>query len=98
MKQLTGLEIRRRRKLMGLTQPEMAKLLGISLRTLASYETGGPIPKSKINFLHRALYPELYEEETPTLDPGAIINQAFIHLQKQIDQLKQEIKELKKSL
>lgn len=44
---MRGEEIRKKREELKLTQEELAEILGISVRTLISYEKGGVIPNSK---------------------------------------------------
>lgn len=39
------------RRLLGITQKELAEKIGVSLKTITNYETGGVIPDSKIQML-----------------------------------------------
>ncbi|MDB0600282.1 helix-turn-helix transcriptional regulator [Tenacibaculum maritimum] len=52
---ITGEEIRRKRKEMGLTQKELAKKIGISFQTINGYENGKKIPSTKYQILDKAL-------------------------------------------
>ncbi len=44
---MNALEIKKRRKELGLTQAGLAKKLGVSLKTVGNYEKGGEIPETK---------------------------------------------------
>ena len=44
---MNALEIKEKRKKLGLTQDELAKKLGVSLKTISNYEKGEVIPESK---------------------------------------------------
>lgn len=48
-------EIKRLRESLGLTQADLAKRIGVSLKTITNYETGGGIPASKQEILRLAL-------------------------------------------
>ncbi|WP_159799261.1 helix-turn-helix transcriptional regulator [Flavobacterium sp. MK4S-17] len=54
---MEGFEIKQRREQMGLTQKELADLIGCSRETIINYEKGRPIPKSKSEILHKVLEP-----------------------------------------
>lgn len=49
------LEIKENRKRLGLTQQELADLLGVSKNTIVNYEKGMKIPDSKIPILNKVL-------------------------------------------
>ncbi|MGV3459891.1 MAG: helix-turn-helix domain-containing protein [Flavobacterium sp.] len=51
-------EIRERREKLGLTQKELADMIGSSRETVINYEKGRPIPKSKLDILYRVLAPD----------------------------------------
>lgn len=53
---MTGEEIKRFRKSKGLTQEQLAKIIGVSKRTILNYEKGEMIPKTKINILKEIIY------------------------------------------
>lgn len=55
---ISGLEIKQSREKLGLTQKELADLIGSSRETIINYEKGKPIPKSKSEILHRVLEPD----------------------------------------
>lgn len=52
---MNALEIRENRKRLGLTQKELAKKIGVSLKTISNYEKGEVIPESKKALLHKVL-------------------------------------------
>lgn len=52
---MNGNEIRKKREQLGLTQSELAALIGVSLRTIQNYEKDGVIPSSKSEILHNVL-------------------------------------------
>ena len=56
---MNDLDIKKIRTDLGLTQVEFAKRLGISMRTVQNWESGGAIPESKHEIL-RALMPQQY--------------------------------------
>jgi len=55
---MNALEIKQKRKKLGLTQEELAKKLGVSLKTISNYEKGEVIPESKKELLHKILNSE----------------------------------------
>ncbi|NDI99580.1 helix-turn-helix transcriptional regulator [Flavobacterium sp. LaA7.5] len=55
---ISGLEIKQHREKLGLTQKELADLIGASRETIINYEKGRPIPKSKSEILHKVLEPD----------------------------------------
>ena len=57
-------EIRQKREGLGLTQKELADLIGASRETIINYEKGKPIPKSKSEILRKVLEPgSVYDKE-----------------------------------
>lgn len=48
-------KIREKREELGLTQSELATLIGVSLRTIQNYEKDGVIPSSKYEILRNVL-------------------------------------------
>jgi len=52
---MEGSQIRERREKLGLTQKELADMIGSSRETVINYEKGRPIPKSKLDILKRVL-------------------------------------------
>ena len=55
---MEGLEIKKRREELGLTQKELADLIGASRETIINYEKGRPIPNSKSEILNKVLAPD----------------------------------------
>lgn len=55
---MDGLEIKKRRELLGLTQKELGDLIGSSRETIINYEKGRPIPNSKSEILNKVLQPD----------------------------------------
>lgn len=56
---MNNIEIIKKRKELGFTQEELAKKLGVSLKTISNYEKGNVIPYSKKALLHEILNPEI---------------------------------------
>lgn len=52
---MNALELKQKRKKCGLTQGELAKLIGVSVKTIVNYENGEVIPISKHAILHSVL-------------------------------------------
>jgi len=52
---MDALEIKQHRERLGLTQKELADLIGASRETIINYEKGKPIPKSKLDILNKVL-------------------------------------------
>ena len=52
---MNGLAIKQGREKLGLTQKQLADLIGASRETIINYEKGRPIPKSKSEILHKVL-------------------------------------------
>lgn len=52
---MEGSQIREKREKLGLTQKELADMIGSSRETVINYEKGRPIPKSKLDILKRVL-------------------------------------------
>ncbi len=55
---MDGVEIKQKREELGLTQKELADLIGASRETIINYEKGKPIPKSKSEILNKVLQPD----------------------------------------
>lgn len=66
---MEGSEIKKRRKKLGLTQPELAKKLGVSVNTIVNYENGRKIPESKISILKLVLDTPLNKQESEISSP-----------------------------
>jgi len=52
---MEGLDIKKRRDELGLTQKELGDLIGASRETIINYEKGKPIPRSKSEILNKVL-------------------------------------------
>jgi transcriptional regulator with XRE-family HTH domain len=74
---MDGLEIKKRRELLGLTQKELADLVGASRETIINYEKGRPIPRSKSEILNKVLHQESIEDKNVTLEQVKAKNEAF---------------------
>jgi transcriptional regulator with XRE-family HTH domain len=63
---MNALEIKENRKKLGFTQEELAKMIGVSLKTISNYEKGEVIPATKIAILHNILtIPDINIVEEP---------------------------------
>jgi len=76
---MNALEIKNRRRELGLTQADLAKKLGVSLKTVSNYENGEVIPESKkellLNILSNNTLQEpalFYELKPPETDERII--------------------------
>ena len=56
---MKGIEIKERREALGLSQSELAAMLGLSLRTVQNYEAGTQIPRSRVEMLRKFVSGEL---------------------------------------
>lgn len=66
---MNGIEIKEKRIKLGLTQEELANLIGVSKNTVLNYEKGNTIPDSKIKILESVLnkeYPNIANEPKTT--------------------------------
>lgn len=52
---MDAVEIKQKREQLGLTQKELADMIGASRETIINYEKGKPIPKSKLDILNKVL-------------------------------------------
>lgn len=67
-------EIRKRRKILKMTQTELSKRLGVSLKTIQNYEAGEVIPDSKKELLRTVLYENINKNEAVAIeDPNVIM-------------------------
>lgn len=82
---MNALEIKTNRKKLGLNQDELAKRLGVSVKTISNYENGEVIPESKKELLHKILNET---EEIVLKEPPSDYNEE----KNIIEQLKLEIK------
>lgn len=56
---MTSLELKRKREALGLSQKDLASLIGVGKNTIYNYESGGKIPDSKIPILNKVLDPNI---------------------------------------
>ena len=73
---MTGEDIRNQREKLGLTQVELAKRIGVALRTINNYESGGNIPASKFEILRIALSEDYVRPDEAT----AVENPNVVHV------------------
>lgn len=98
---MNNLEIKKQRKLLSLTQQELADLIGVSKNTIVNYEKGLKIPDSKIPILTKALYTNVNIENQNQIN---IVNEPqseYVNLSgydKKIEDLKKIIEEKKINL
>ena len=52
---MNGLEIKKARKKLGLTQEDLAEIMKVSVNTIYNYENGSNIPKNKATILRKIL-------------------------------------------
>ena len=52
---MNKLEIKQKREMLGITQVELAQILGVSPNTIQNWESGAKIPKTKINFIQEKM-------------------------------------------
>lgn len=82
---MNALYIKKRRKELGLKQEDLAKKLGVSVKTISNYENGEVIPESKKELLHSILKKI---EESNLNEPGSF----YRHNRNIIENLELEIK------
>lgn len=62
---MNDLDIKYIRKKLGISQKELAEILGVHYRTIQNYEDGGVIPKAKHTILCKLLEDNAKKEEEP---------------------------------
>lgn len=67
---LTGDDIKRARQMAGLSQGELAKLVGVSMRSIGNYERGETVPRGALPKLQEVLGPHL-GGHGPTLETAS---------------------------
>lgn len=82
------LNIKESRKKLNLTQEQLARKLGVSRKTLISYENGGVIPETKRELLLTILSSD---EDFYNLKEPASIYQKISGYEQKINQLREEI-------
>jgi len=89
---MNALEIKMKRKQMGLKQAELAQKLGVSVKTVSNYENGEVIPLSK-----KALLREILSNNT--VETGTIISEDeeinYTGFEQKINQIEERIREHK---
>lgn len=65
----TGSRIRKRRQVLGMTQEDLARKLGISKTTVANWEVGKHFPRRYLGAVEQALGIKLSAPEPETLSP-----------------------------
>lgn len=90
--QMNALEIKIRRKELGLKQSELAEKLGVSIKTVSNYENGEVIPLSKKALLHEIL-------SNNTIITGSNLNENeernYTGFEEKINQIEERITEHK---
>jgi transcriptional regulator with XRE-family HTH domain len=70
---MKSLDIKEIRKNYGWTQDQLAKKMGVSLKTITNYESGGVIPESKSALLRELLNVNI-TETPPEIVPRAVLD------------------------
>jgi putative transcriptional regulator len=84
-------EIIKARKLLNLSQTELAKRMGVSINTIQNWEYGKTIPKTKIPFLKTILKQATYEENNLVRYVEEEITE--IEIQRKMDEYRDECRE-----
>ena len=92
---MNALEIREGRKKLGFTQAELAKKLGVSVKTISNYENGEVIPESKTDLLHSILSNNTLNETTAEYHTPNIFREKLIELQEKIKVREDYLSDLK---
>jgi transcriptional regulator with XRE-family HTH domain len=81
---MNALEIKEGRKKLGFTQAELAKKLGVSVKTISNYENGEVIPESKMDLLHSILSNNTLNETATEYHNPNVFREKLIELQEKI--------------
>jgi len=95
---MNGLEIKEKRKKLGLTQKKLAELVGVSTQTINGYENGKEIPATKHQILDSILNNSLSNILTNSDEPNIKISgydRRILELQERINEHNEIIKLLK---
>lgn len=92
---MTGKEIKEKRISLGLSQKELATLIGVGKNTIYNYESGGKIPDSKIPILELALNPNIGKEENK--ENSIVLGADDLIAQKVLDRFEPAIKKILES-
>lgn len=90
---MNAIEIKEKRKKLGLTQKELANLLGVSVQTVNGYENGKEIPTTKYQILDTILNKEEINYTVKEPDTAYILNSGTI---KKIEEIEEKIIEREK--
>lgn len=85
---MNALEIQKRRKELGLNQTQLAKKLGVSVKTISNYENGEVIPLSKKALLLQILSDNAQNESS---DLNKIDNVNYTGFDEKTNQIKERI-------
>lgn len=91
---MNALEIQKRRKELGLNQSELAKKLGVSVKTISNYENGEVIPISKKALLHEILSNNTLKEEEVLLENGSKNYTVLVEKVKRLQEIIHEHEEI----
>ncbi len=72
---MTGIELKNKREALGLSQKELATLIGVGKNTIYNYESGGKIPDSKVPILDSVLNRDIEtieHKKTPLKEAGSM--------------------------
>ena len=86
---MNALEIKRKRRELGLTQEDLSKKLGVSLKTISNYENGEVIPDTK-----QALLLEILSNNTVNDPAETYVKKANINFEEKRKLITEEIKQL----
>lgn len=81
---MDSLEVKNNRKKYNLTQGQLAKMIGVSKKTIANYEAGETIPNTKRVILHR-VFDELKQNKQETEQNDSISSNKEIEYLKKIN-------------
>jgi transcriptional regulator with XRE-family HTH domain len=81
---MNALEIKEGRKKLGFTQAELAKKLGVSVKTISNYENGEVIPESKMDLLHSILSNNTLNETATEYHNPNVFREKLLELQEKI--------------
>lgn len=87
---MNDLDVKNIRMESGLTQPEFAKRLGVTTRTVQNWEAGGTIPETKRELLRAMLRPQQYfggGVEQANVNGDNIKNAADVAMQSELSKM-----------
>lgn len=92
---MNDLDIKEIRKNLGVSQTKLAEMLGVALRTVHNWESGGVIPKSKYAILQNLLNQTKEKEKTQDSQRDELLS---LENNNQIADLKKRIAELEATI